>query len=474
MASLCPSYLFQNRFGVYYFRCRIPNDVRKEYHSKKTEIRKSLRTKDYRTALNCARRLWVQMDDNAFFLLPKSAPNTYVPNTSAQNDTVDTVNICTIPYTPVVIENDKQEEVVHESIKISDMVDKYCDENRFRWGVTFEYKDVRPITSILTEIVGDKECSSLSSQDIVKFKEIYIQLPKNRKKIKRYRSKSVAQLQKIEIPDQDRLSLTTIKKSFNMLITFIVWCADNHFISSELAKPLQRFNKQNLKENLEYEERDPFNDDDLKKLFEGEEYLNGTHKKPAEQWAPLIALFSACRLKEIIQLYKEDIKLDTESGIYYFDINADGDKGKTIKTKSSKRKVPVHSKLIELGFLDYVATIRTGKPIFPEIRPDNIDTVSHYISKWFGRYRKKCNVGIGRNEKKTFHSFRHSVCNYLKAKEINIDLIEEITGHINGGASQTRTRYTLPYELGIKNKTLSKLNFDSIIDFQRMKIRTVW
>lgn len=167
------------------------------------------------------------MIDNAFFLLPKSAPNTYVPNTSAQNDTVDTVNICTIPYTPVVIENDKQEEVVHESIKISDMVDKYCDENRFRWGVTFEYKDVRPITSILTEIVGDKECSSLSSQDIVKFKEIYIQLPKNRKKIKRYRSKSVAQLQKIEIPDQDRLSLTTIKKSFNMLITFIVWCADN-------------------------------------------------------------------------------------------------------------------------------------------------------------------------------------------------------------------------------------------------------
>ena len=463
MASLCPSYLFQNRFGVYYFRCRIPNDVKKEYHSNKTEIRKSLRTKDFRTALNCARRLWVQMTDNAFFI-PKFAPD----------DTVETVCACTVPNSTPMIVRENRPVDTYESVKISDMVDKYCNENRFRWGGTFEYKDVRPITSILIEIIGDKDCSSFCLQDIVRFKEIYIQLPKNRRKIKQYRNKSVADLQQIEIPDQDRLSLTTIKKSFNMLITFIAWCADNHFVSNELSKPLQRFNKQNIKDNLEYEERDPFNDNDLKKLFAGEEYINGTHKKPAEQWAPLIALFSACRLKEIIQLYKEDIKSDPESGIYYFDINADGDKGKTIKTKSSKRKVPVHSKLIELGFLDYVATIRTGKPIFPEIRPDNIDTVSHYISKWFGRYRKKCNVGIGKDEKKTFHSFRHSVCNYLKTKEINIDLIEEITGHINGGASQTRTRYTLPYELGIKNKTLSMLNFDSIIDFQKLKIKTAW
>jgi hypothetical protein len=66
MALSSPSYLFKNRFGIYYFRCRIPDDIRNTYHINKIEIRKSLGTKNYRDALQRARRVWVQMVDSDY------------------------------------------------------------------------------------------------------------------------------------------------------------------------------------------------------------------------------------------------------------------------------------------------------------------------------------------------------------------------------------------------------------------------
>jgi len=56
-----PSYLFLSRHGIYYFRCRIPLAVKKQYTISKSEVRKSLRTSNYSEALRKARKLWVEM-----------------------------------------------------------------------------------------------------------------------------------------------------------------------------------------------------------------------------------------------------------------------------------------------------------------------------------------------------------------------------------------------------------------------------
>lgn len=58
---LNPSYLFLSRHGIYYFRCRIPLEVKKQYSISKNEVRKSLRTSNYTEALRKARKLWVEM-----------------------------------------------------------------------------------------------------------------------------------------------------------------------------------------------------------------------------------------------------------------------------------------------------------------------------------------------------------------------------------------------------------------------------
>ena len=460
MSCASPVFIFQNRFGTYYFRCRIPKHIKNNYQTTKTEVRRSLATKDYRQAINSARRLWVTMIDNDFFL------SGDVKFTTGEGRCIE---IGSNPEPAVIqFENPKKQSNVN---LLSDVVDKFCDENRLRWSATYEDKEFRPIISLLTEVIGNKSCSLIDSQDIVKFKEIYSQLPKNRKKILRYRKKSVSELHKISIPAEDRLSIATIKKTFNILITFISWCSDNDYLSGDIAKPLQRFNKQNMRDTPEYEERDPFSNDDLKKIFESREYRSGSHKKPSEQWIPLIALYSGCRLRECYQLSKNDIKKDLESGVHYFDITPDRDNGKTLKTKSSKRKIPIHQQLIQLGFLEYVESVPDGKPIFSEIQSGNIEQLTRYFSKWFGRYRKKCGVGVEKNDKKTFHSFRHLVCNNLKSKEVNIDVIEEIAGHSNKNSSETRNRYTLPYELSIKYKAISLLDFNLIIDFKKIILK---
>ena len=56
-----PSYLFLSRHGIYYFRCRIPLEVKKQYNISKSEVRKSLHTSNYSEGLRKARKLWVDM-----------------------------------------------------------------------------------------------------------------------------------------------------------------------------------------------------------------------------------------------------------------------------------------------------------------------------------------------------------------------------------------------------------------------------
>jgi integrase len=88
------------------------------------------------------------------------------------------------------------------------------------------------------------------------------------------------------------------------------------------------------------------------------------------------------RLGEIIQLQKSDVK--NENGIWYFDVNAA--EGKSLKTASSKRRVPIHCTLLDLGLVDHVKSGQRSGRIFPEIKIGADGYHSHHFSKWWGRF----------------------------------------------------------------------------------------
>jgi hypothetical protein len=102
-----------------------------------------------------------------------------------------------------------------------------------------------------------------------------------------------------------------------------------------------------------------------------------------------------------------------------------------LKTISSRRILPIHSKIIELGFLDYVSTIKEGR-LFPELpedpaRPGNF---APKASEFFTKYRRKCGVGeTERRSRKTFHSFRATLISALRKKSVPKDRRTRLAGH---------------------------------------------
>jgi len=155
-------------------------------------------------------------------------------------------------------------------------------------------------------------------------------------------------------------------------------------------------------------DREPFTSEELKKLFNPDTFLKATKKKAVHFWVPLIALFTGARLEEICQLFNTDIR--QVDGFWCIDINSDSNEEgeiKRLKTKASKRLLPLHPVLSEeLGLPRYAEEVRDAGEtrLFPGL-PRVRGKYSHGVRQWFGRYKKKLGFPAG----KVFHSFRHTV-----------------------------------------------------------------
>ena len=130
-----------------------------------------------------------------------------------------------------------------------------------------------------------------------------------------------------------------------------------------------------------------------------------------------------------------------------------GDKG--IKNAPSIRKIPIHSKLIAMGLIEYVERQRTKgeQRLFPTIKVDSTGSYSDSFSKHFGRFLKACDA---KTSKTTFHSFRHTLEDACRNAEVSDAVMDAIQGHGSGGM---KGRYgSGEYNLEILVKSLNKIN----------------
>jgi len=495
MAIQNPSYLLKSRHGIWYFQVQIPKKYRKS--DKRQLFRKSLKTTNRLLALKRARIWWLIMEENDFpwekdadyyaelyhrgkliyqklnaldeddvferdlFLedlspsdetafkyyndrlldkTPKTPDSTEFSNSSTANDT--------------------------DSFPLSELTDKFISEKKLNWGVkqreATEHKDYRPKISLFIKIIGNQKGSQLTRQHIIKYKDALLKLPSNRSKKKKYREKTITEILQSNVPDSDLLSKTTVQNHFVKIATFLKWMAQNGYSDASLATPLHGVIK---KTTAASDDRDVFSDDDLKSLFNNDYYFRSEHKKASHYWIPLLALFTGARLNEICQLYVSDIK--EVDGIWVIDINDEEDK--KLKTLNSKRQVPIHSTLIkELKFLKYVERLKgKEKRLFPELK-NSRDGYGQAFSKWFNTtYRKNTNVGQSNDEKKNFHSFRHTFCNNFK-NNLGIEeyRIAELAGHESKTISITYNRYGKSSPVEQKKKLIEKQK-NEFIEFKR-------
>ncbi|MBT0651844.1 site-specific integrase [Geomobilimonas luticola] len=441
------------KIGVtYYFRCRIPKDLLPYF--KTFEIKKSLRTSCHRSAKAAVKSYAYQLerifslvrtgmigDMQLQTLLERYKVNSlpsgdcYDANDSSWN-AVEFNDVCrkVLPPPKEVDLNNQR-----PPFPLSKAIDKFCkDRQKERPTNERTQQRYREYFNVMLGMLGDRDVTEYNRRDLENLKDELYERPKNLSKGQK------------NAPPLDKRTVNT--NYIGKIVSLFKWLHVKDYVDRDLtpglASSLTSAEKKARK-------RRPYDPADLKRIFD---LLPFEPKQPHLAWVPLIAAYSGARQGEICQLLVTDIK--EADGIPYMHITEEDDAGnlvKTVKNENSKRVVPIHPAIIEMGFLDFVERQRgrgkttvfettTGKPL-----------TGQYYSKRFQQFN---NQFVTADRKKVFHSFRHTVDNQLKQLMIPDNVRYSIIGHMPENAIDDT--YTQEYLVHIKYNELIKLEHPSI------------
>jgi integrase len=244
-----------------------------------------------------------------------------------------------------------------------------------------------------------------------------------------------------EHPEAQKIGPGTVNKLLGGVQAVCRWARKEHQLPDDWADP---FAEMRLEEDESA--RSSFNGNELQTIFETPVFNKGARPKggqgAAAFWLPLLALFGGERLGELAGLKASDVAHNQLIGAVCIYVMADRKAGRRLKTRQSERFVPLHSQLIKLGFLDFVA--RQAKTrgeeawLFPLVAPGTNGAAA--FSKWFGRYIGAHGVT---DAAKVFHSFRHAFTDALRMADVSDEVKHALLGWSGGG---------MPARYGAKDK----------------------
>jgi len=208
--------------------------------------------------------------------------------------------------------------------------------------------------------------------------------------------------------------------------------------------------------------REPFSDDQLRKLFSSEAFNKDYPKGAAMYWAPLIALLHGFRMEEILILTLNEVKLDEKTKVKYFDLT--DFTTDEVKNSNARRRVPIHPMMKSLGFHAYLSGCKNhkGRKLFPELKRSKSKLDQTYRKKFSPEFSKYI-VAIGVHTKKTvFHSFRRNFSIACTNGEIPVDYENALAGWtLAGGQKGT---YKKPKDLSLDKlaKMMSKIDYPNL------------
>lgn len=479
--------LTRSRHGVYYFRYIVP--IQLQNMIGRREIKRSLNTKDPKEAHSLAHLIALRLstgikDTNNLPILTLSKLSsksdwesfmhrfnisTWVvrdqankivyeadPNKPGDSEALERVLVNM--YGKNIRHTFVGQPIDHESINISQKFDEpLIADLLFGWksriSTNVSTKTVDEYTSkfdVFNKYIGlDKSVSAITNQVIFNF---------------------VNDLKSGKATGKC-LSINTVNKYIAAISSFLNCAKLQGAIPSEKALPTygQKLKIKNKSDESSYE---IFTDDEIKKIFNPENFANpkflaATTFKPHMLWLPLIGIYTGARIEEICQLELTDIRSEQINGANIWVIDINDDDLKKLKTASSKRVVPLHSALIDLGLLKYIEDLKSNFPdeklIFPYLSKNKYGKLSDGPSKWFGRYLTK----IGISEKgKVFHSFRGTANNKLKQEGVTEEARCQMIGHVHDTINSSK--YSEKFDvLWLFQNVTNKINFP--INIEKLK-----
>lgn len=174
-------------------------------------------------------------------------------------------------------------------------------------------------------------------------------------------------------------------------------------------------------------------------LFRGEWSPPRADYGQALYWLPLLMAYTGGRREELAQALVADIRQDAEAGCWFIDI-CPGE-GKTLKTHSSRRKVPLHPDLIALGFIDYRNSLPADGRLFPRLKFHRIDGYSHAVGKTWEKYlREELRL---ESKASPSHGFRHAFKTLCRDVGIEAALTDWLAGHAAPNVGATYGTYPM-------------------------------
>lgn len=360
------------------------------------------------------------------------------------------------------------------TVTLAELIEEFkADPNRkdMRKKVELDYT---LLFRVMDEVIGyDRRLRDIERDDCKRVRDLLIRLPANSTKL--YRGMTFARAaEQGEKDGRSTLSPTTVNSYVHKMSALFNYGVVEERMDKNPSRKLGLEGHEHSEED-----RNPFSSAQLEKIFLAPVYTGcrdddrnwakagALRPKGTKFWVPLIGLYQGMRLNEICQLRLEDIK--QEGGIAFFDIRPENpsakqiqvmqqDRGQRTKTASSRRRVPVHPQLAELGFLDFVQGLREGgrERLFPDLKKDSRGYYSDGFQKWFSRLLDKQKA---KEAKTSFHSFRHNWANAMRLAGV-----PQERRRLIGGWKRTATdeRYGSDLPLAEIYNELSKVSYTDI------------
>lgn len=310
---------------------------------------------------------------------------------------------------------------------LSELIEEYCaalqKEKPADEGTRKRYRDT---LDTMLQLLGDREVSCYSKQDLVVLKAKLYRWPANIHKLEELRGKTAAEI--LRQKPAKTLDKRTVDSKYMDKITAVFQYAFRHnLIAVDVG--------QNVVKSVTVAEkkagrRKPYDIEDLKKIFAA---LPVHPERPHLAWVPLIAAYSGARHGEICSLKIGDVHLNHR--IPYLLVTEEDDNGvvvTNIRGEVSRRIVPLHPLLLEMGLLQFVARRKAlGKELLFDLRKkgdaESIPLTGDYYGQSFESYNRK---HVTNDLRKSFYSFRFTLHKALQLKGVSPELCFAITGHL--------------------------------------------
>lgn len=224
-----------------------------------------------------------------------------------------------------------------------------------------------------------------------------------------------------------------------------------------------------------------FEDAELRAVFAPDNLMQA--RRPTQFWGPLLALYTGARLNELACLDLVDFVV--EKGIPCISIrfvprakpgtiqhNTAKRTAKQTKNPTSRRHVPLHPDLWEIGLQDYIEDMRSlgATRLFPTLPADTKGKRERRLSHDGNEYLKRVGVHIPRV--KVMHSFRDTVSDMLGLSDMDEFSADQWTGHTTQGVKAKHYRRKVAIDIQA-TKGFKALDFP-FVDTEHIQYRKGW